>query len=387
MKKIYNVVRFKKVKTTENVTNVANHNFRRFQNLINVDYEKKSENVYLIDDENCNLNKKFEELKDRYKFKFTENRYNKFDEFIFSASQEFFENLTKDEQIQYFKDNIEILKKHYFKVEDSIVSAVIHFDELTAHCHVVCCPLVTTEKVVTKGKYKDQIKTTTALSHERVLGGRKKCRELQKVFYEELTQNYNYKFDEYKKHNKNITHTDIKDFYEEVNDYKNNKLNCENLNLDKYEDLKNYELFDEIENVKIDIKKINKTFKQTFAILQLEKKKNEELEKKLEKEQKRNEKQEKEYKEKLEEEKQKYKELEEITNDMSNFIDDKNKEIKDLKVENMNLETKISNFVYLSEKYFDYNIEELYEEEKMKLLEEEINEETKHFKKSVRSVK
>lgn len=387
MKKIYNVVRFKKVKTTENVTNVANHNFRKFQNLINVDYEKKNENVYLIDDENCNLNKKFEELRKRYKFKFAENRYNKFDEFVFSASKEFFENMSKDEQIQYFKDNIEILKKHYFKVEDSVVSAVIHFDELTAHCHVVCCPLVMTEKVITKGKYKDQIKTQYSLSHERVLGGRMKCRELQKIFYEELTKNYNYKFDEYKKHNKNITHTDIKDFYEEVDEYKNNKLNCENLNLDKYENLENYNLFNEIENVKSDVKNINKIFKQNFALLQREKKKNEELERKIEKAQKRNEEKEKEYEEKLEIEKQKYKELEEIANDMSNFISDKEKEIEDLKVENMNLESKISDFVYLSEKYFDYNIEELYEEEKMRMIEEEINQEMKQSKTSVRSMK
>lgn len=186
---MFNVVRFKRVKNTGVMTSIQQHNFRKHNNIKSVDYNLTERNIYLVGDKNVNLSEEFKKLKEKFGFRYEKNKSVMYDEFVISASSEFFKGKSKKEKEQYFRDNLDILQKHFFKVENSIVSAIVHFDEKTPHMHVVACPLIRdTEKVIKRGK--DKGKTIkgdfVSLSHDRLFGKRQQCRELQTIFNEEL---------------------------------------------------------------------------------------------------------------------------------------------------------------------------------------------------------
>ena len=111
----YNIVRLKKLKTALQTGNAENHNFRKNPNIKNVDYTKTSRNIYLIGDNQVNLQQQFLALKEKYNFKHSEGKSVKFYEFVVTASPEFFEGKRKAEITQYFKDNLAILKKDFLQ--------------------------------------------------------------------------------------------------------------------------------------------------------------------------------------------------------------------------------------------------------------------------------
>ncbi|KGQ34996.1 hypothetical protein JP35_11510 [Gallibacterium anatis] len=135
----YNTIRLQKIKSISQAKRAQAHNFRLHKKLSNVDYGKTDENVYLVG-QNEDLTLQFELLRQQYKFKFDAQRQNMFDEFVISASPEFFKGKSKEQTIDYFQKHIDFLKREYFKVNGSIISAVIHFDEKTPHMHLIASP-------------------------------------------------------------------------------------------------------------------------------------------------------------------------------------------------------------------------------------------------------
>lgn len=228
----FNIVRVNKLKHTSQTSNAENHNFRKNPNIKNVDYSKTAKNIYLVGDSNIDLQEQFKQAKQNFGFKHTEGKSVKFYEFLFTASPEFFEGKSKREINQYFKDNLAILEKNILKVPGSVLSAVIHYDEKTPHCHVVALPLVMdNEKEIKRGKDKGKIIEGEfySLSHERILGKREQYRNLQNVFNSELKK-LGYDLERGKK-NTGLKHQDLKQYNSKIESFKNERTSS--LKLDK----------------------------------------------------------------------------------------------------------------------------------------------------------
>lgn len=228
----FNIVRVNKLKHTSQTSNAENHNFRKNPNIKNVDYRKTAQNIYLVGDSNVDLQEQFKQAKQNFGFKHTEGKSVKFYEFLFTASPEFFQGKSKKEINQYFKDNLAILEKNILKVPGSVLSAVIHYDEKTPHCHVVALPLVMdNEKEIKRGKDKGKVIQGEfySLSHERILGKREQYRNLQNVFNSELKK-MGYELERGKK-NSGLKHEDLKQYNSKIESFKNERTS--NLKLDK----------------------------------------------------------------------------------------------------------------------------------------------------------
>lgn len=70
---------------------------------------------------------------------------------LISSDREFFAKLSRDDQIQFFKDSYDYLKNLYG--EKNIVSATIHFDETTPHMHLFSVPLTLEGKLSSKALF------------------------------------------------------------------------------------------------------------------------------------------------------------------------------------------------------------------------------------------
>ncbi len=276
MGKIFNIVRMKKVKTCAHLRNVENHNKRQEKKLSNVDYSKTQQNVELIKKEQ-NFNDYFESLRDKHKFKVIETGKNqtvKAVEFVFSASPDFFKDKTRNEIIEYFKDNIRILKSNYYKEKGSIISAVIHFDETTPHCHVVVVPLVKRKKLIKRGKFKGQEIEKIVLSQKEILGGVRALNNLQDVFNKELN-NKAWKVDRGVK-TERATHTELKEFYKDIKNLPKNTKRAEKLR-NEIKELKNDKLkIFKIDRI-LDISEQSLAMSRTLILLKREKEQLKEL--------------------------------------------------------------------------------------------------------------
>lgn len=93
---------------------------------------------------------------------------------IYTASPEFFEGKSKDEQIEYFRD---CLKWHGEHLGETF-SAVIHFDEDTPHMHVCSVPIV------------EKSDGSKALSAKILVGNKGKMQETQRSFYADVCREW-----------------------------------------------------------------------------------------------------------------------------------------------------------------------------------------------------
>lgn len=215
----------------------------------------------------------------KHKFKYIADKYNMFDEFVFSASPDFFNGMSKEDIIKYFKDNIKILKTHFFKVEGSIVSAVIHFDEKTPHCHVLAIPMIEEQKIIKRGKEKGKIvegQKKISLSHDKILGTKEKCRRLQSIFNFEL-KNLGYEVHICLK-NTGIKHQSQKEYNRQITEF--NKIDDQYLKIEKnLNEIKNLSFIEKIKNINkiIDtiqkhVEKINKFYRAYISTKSINKK-------------------------------------------------------------------------------------------------------------------
>lgn len=116
----------------------------------NIDNTLSSENVQLVENYNNNL---YGAVKDRIREVYTGKKAIKKDAVatvgvVCSASSEFFENKSKAESVQYFKDCKEFFENKVGK--ENIVCAKIHFDEKTPHMHLYFVPLTSDGRLSAK---------------------------------------------------------------------------------------------------------------------------------------------------------------------------------------------------------------------------------------------
>lgn len=116
----------------------------------NIDNTLSSENVQLVENYNNNL---YGAVKDRIREGYTGKKAIRKDAVasvgvVCSASSEFFENKSKAESVQYFKDCKEYFENKIGK--ENIVCAKIHFDEKTPHMHLYFVPLTSDGRLSAK---------------------------------------------------------------------------------------------------------------------------------------------------------------------------------------------------------------------------------------------
>ena len=89
---------------------------------------------------------------------------------IYTASGDFFKGKSNEENDQFFRDCLEFHQRKF----GHVISAVIHYDETTAHMHVISVPLTRDGR----------------LSARDVIGNRTQMRRTQTEFYEQVGRGY-----------------------------------------------------------------------------------------------------------------------------------------------------------------------------------------------------
>lgn len=89
---------------------------------------------------------------------------------IYTASGDFFKGKSNEENNQFFRDCLEFHQRKF----GHVISAVIHYDETTAHMHVISVPLTRDGR----------------LSARDVIGNRTQMRRAQTEFYEQVGRGY-----------------------------------------------------------------------------------------------------------------------------------------------------------------------------------------------------
>lgn len=89
---------------------------------------------------------------------------------IYTASPEFFQGKTNQQNDDFFKDCLQFHENHF----GHIISAVIHYDETTPHLHVISVPLTPDNR----------------LSARDVIGNKAKMSKTQDSFFEQVGKSY-----------------------------------------------------------------------------------------------------------------------------------------------------------------------------------------------------
>lgn len=89
---------------------------------------------------------------------------------LYTASSEFFQGKTNEENDKFFKDCLQFHENHF----GHIISAVIHYDETTPHLHIISVPLTQDGR----------------LSARDVIGNKAKMSKTQDSFFEQVGKNY-----------------------------------------------------------------------------------------------------------------------------------------------------------------------------------------------------
>lgn len=99
---------------------------------------------------------------------------------LYTASPEFFDNKSKDEMINFFKDCYNFHVKYYCGGDESLmINAVIHLDETTPHMQLASVPIL-----------HDLEQNKNVLSAKRIMGNRGDYRQKQDSFFKEVGQKW-----------------------------------------------------------------------------------------------------------------------------------------------------------------------------------------------------
>lgn len=89
---------------------------------------------------------------------------------IYTASQDFFQGKTNQQNDDFFKDCLQFHQEHF----GHIISAVVHYDETTPHLHIISVPLTKDGR----------------LSARDVIGNKAKMSKTQNAFFEQVGRGY-----------------------------------------------------------------------------------------------------------------------------------------------------------------------------------------------------
>lgn len=139
---------------------------------------------------------------------------------LFTASPEFFDGMSNEQIVEFFKECLQFFRTQFPEVP--ILSAIVHLDETTPHMHVTFLPIV--ERDNPKTGDKESIFSTTLL-----MPGRDFLPKYQENFYQFISSKYDNIFERGYSDRKNMSVKDYKQFQDLWNDYYDLK--------DKYESL------------------------------------------------------------------------------------------------------------------------------------------------------
>jgi len=149
---MYNTMRTQKLKDRKKISSAAAHNFR-LRHQGNVDAERSPDNQLLWNSLNADLTRVDglqEALSEHYSAIGAKENKNSVlaQEFVISASPEFFEGMKPKQVDEWAKKQLEFMKTEF---GDNLKVAVLHLDEKTPHLHF----MLSTEKMSVKS-YKNQ---------------------------------------------------------------------------------------------------------------------------------------------------------------------------------------------------------------------------------------
>ena len=168
----YAIMRFAKYKGPE-ITNIEAHNERRKEKYASnpdIDLSRSKNNFHLI------------EPPQRYRAEAerqisaagcrTRKDSVRLVEVLFTATPEFFQGKKQSEIRQYFEETLHFLEQ--YQAKETIISAVVHMDEKTAHMHLSFVPLTPDGR----------------LSAKEIVGNKKKLSWWQDKFWEHMVKKY-----------------------------------------------------------------------------------------------------------------------------------------------------------------------------------------------------
>lgn len=219
----YAIVRNEKL-TRSQAIGICVHNDRKAKKHSNkeIDISKSNLNYYFKKNE-LSYTKEFDRLKEEYNLQ-GQIRSNSIImcEMIFTSDKEFFEEIGMEETKRYFTESYKFICNYKNLGEKNIISAVVHFDEITPHMHLIYIPVVHTKDK--EGKEIDKVCCRDFWK------GRDSYRSLQNSFYKYIT---NKGFDlqrglpaeETNRKNETIQH------YKQITNFENTKKVLENITL------------------------------------------------------------------------------------------------------------------------------------------------------------
>lgn len=176
----YAIVRNEKLTRSQSI-GICVHNDRKAKKHSNkeIDISKSNLNYYFKKNE-LSYTKEFDRLKEKYNLQ-GQIRSNSIImcEMIFTSDKEFFEEIGREETKRYFTESYKFICNYKNLGEKNIISAVVHFDEITPHMHLIYIPVVHTKDK--EGKEIDKVCCRDFWK------GRDSYRNLQNSFYEYIT--------------------------------------------------------------------------------------------------------------------------------------------------------------------------------------------------------
>lgn len=164
----YAIIRMEKFQISD-VQGIQKHNQRQGKSKSNldIDYERSHLNYDLLNDQNLQYEREIKaQISERVKRKPRANSV-VLSEFLVTASPEYMQSLTAEEQKHYFERSLDFIRERYGK--QNTLYAVVHHDEANPHMHVGVLPITKDGRLSAKDIY-----------------NRNELRTLQKEFPEEL---------------------------------------------------------------------------------------------------------------------------------------------------------------------------------------------------------
>ncbi|GLB57822.1 MobV family relaxase [Sporosarcina sp. NCCP-2378] len=148
----YAIIRVQKFKMSD-VQGIQKHNQRQGKSKSNldIDYERSHLNVDLLNEQNLRYEQTLKnEISERVKRKPRANSV-VLSEFLVTASPEYMQSLSADEQKRYFERSLDFIKGRYG--EQNTLYAVVHMDEANPHMHVGIVPITEDGRLSAKDLY------------------------------------------------------------------------------------------------------------------------------------------------------------------------------------------------------------------------------------------
>ncbi|UAT33115.1 plasmid recombination protein (plasmid) [Bacillus badius] len=148
----YAIIRMEKFKISD-VQGIQKHNQRqgKIKSNPDIDYERSHLNYDLLNREYLQYERRIkDEISERVKRKPRANSV-VLSEFLVTASPEYMQSLTKDEQKRYFERSLDFIKERYG--ERNTLYAVVHQDEANPHMHVGVLPITEDGRLSAKDIY------------------------------------------------------------------------------------------------------------------------------------------------------------------------------------------------------------------------------------------